>query len=125
MNSYVGLAQIIERNAQIKGTTTAIITEEGRRSWAETPSRISRVAQALSSNGAIKGDKVAILAMNSDIYFECLFSIVWFGGIFVPLNVRWSVDENLYALEDSGSSILIFDDFFIDTLIETIGEVLK
>ena len=116
MNSYVGLAQIIERNAQIKGTKTAVITEDGQRSWAETRSRIARVAQALLANGASKGDKVAILALNSDIYFECLFSIVWFGGIFVPLNVRWSVAENLYALEDSGSSILVFDDYFLNTV---------
>ncbi|MBL4800487.1 MAG: AMP-binding protein [Emcibacter sp.] len=116
MNSYVGLAQIIERNAQIKATKTAVITEEGQRTWAETRSRIARVAQALSTKGAGKGDKVAILAMNSDIYFECLFSIVWFGGIFVPLNVRWSVAENLYALEDSESRILVFDDYFLDVV---------
>jgi len=33
----------------------------------------------------------------------------------VPLNIRWSVKENLYSLNDSECSILFFDDAFIDT----------
>jgi len=38
----------------------------------------------------------------------------WAGGAFAPLNIRWSVAENAYALTDSKSSVLFVDESFID-----------
>ena len=57
---------------------------------------------------------MAALAFNSDSYVELFFAVPWAGGAFAPLNIRWSVAENAYALTDSKSSVLFVDESFID-----------
>ena len=55
---------------------------------------------------------MAILSLNNDRYYESIFAIPWAGYCVVPLNTRWALPENQYALEDSGTRILLFDDNF-------------
>ncbi len=97
---------------------TAIITPtpDGtrRRSWAEIGERVPRLAAALGALGIEGGAFVAALAMNSDRYVELFFAVPWAAGAFAPLNIRWSVAENEYALTDSKSSVLFVDEPFID-----------
>ena len=62
--------------------------------------------------GVQEGDRVAILALNSDRYFEYYLSIPWAGACVVPLNVRWSAAENAYSLNDAGAEVLVVDDAF-------------
>ena len=35
-----------------------------------------------------RGDRVAILALNSDRYFELMYAIPWLGAVMVPVNTR-------------------------------------
>ncbi len=58
------------------------------------------------------------MSLNSDFYYETFFAAPWSGGTLVPLNIRWSVPENIYALEDSGSRFLIVDDQFLGMALE-------
>ena len=48
------------------------------------------------------GDRVAILAQNSDRYVEVLLGIWWAGAVAVPVNTRWSVAEMAYSFTDCG-----------------------
>jgi acyl-CoA synthetase (AMP-forming)/AMP-acid ligase II len=80
--------------------------------------RVSRLASALVDLGMRDGDRVAMLALNSDRYFEYLIGAVWGGGSINPCNTRWSVAELVYAIEDSASKILLVDDRFLETAIE-------
>lgn len=50
--------------------------------------------------------------MNSDNYLELFFAIAWAGAVSVPLNTRWAVPENVYALKDSEPVALVVDDQF-------------
>lgn len=56
------------------------------------------------------GDRVAMLALNSDRYLEYQMAVPWGGGVMNPCNVRWSPVEILYSLQDSGSTLLLVDD---------------
>ena len=56
-----------------------------------------------------RGDRVAILALNSDRYFELLYAIPWLGGVMVPVNTRLATPEIRYVLEDSGARVLFVD----------------
>lgn len=49
------------------------------------------------------GDRVAILAGNSDRYLEYYFACFWAGAVVVPMNVRWSAAKNGYSLNDFGA----------------------
>ncbi|HMO47387.1 MAG TPA: long-chain fatty acid--CoA ligase [Rubrivivax sp.] len=93
---------------------TATICNGRRRTWKEVGARVPRLAGALRALGIDGGRFVAALAMNSDRYIELFFAVPWAGGAFAPLNVRWSVEENAYALTDSKSSVLFVDDSFLD-----------
>ena len=47
-----------------------------------------------------RGDRVAILALNSDRYFELMYALPWIGAVMVPLNTRLAAPEIEYILED-------------------------
>ncbi|MAI64630.1 MAG: fatty-acid--CoA ligase [Alteromonas sp.] len=107
--------QALQRNATILPNTIGTSFADREHTWNEVNNRVAKSASGLAAIGAGKGIHIAILALNSDKYFECLNAIPWSGSVMVPLNIRWSVKENLYSLNDSECSILFFDDAFIDT----------
>jgi long-chain acyl-CoA synthetase len=109
------LKQAVANQAQ--GTATITPLPDGshrRRTWAQVGERVPRVAAALRALGIADGAFVAALGMNSDRYVELFFAVPWAGGAFAPLNIRWSVAENEYALTDSKSSVLFVDEHFIE-----------
>ena len=73
----------------------------------------SRVSPAPCRRSAWRaGDRVAMLALNSDRYLEYQLAVPWGGGVLNPCNIRWSAAEIVYSLDDSGSSILLVDETF-------------
>lgn len=106
------LTQSVHRNAQVRGKKVATINGSRQHSWIEVKDRISRFAGALKAMGIKDGDRVAILALNSDRYFEYYFGVPWAGACVVPLNIRWSHVENAYSLKDAGARALVVDDAF-------------
>jgi len=106
------LTQSVHRNAQIRGKKIATINGERQRTWSEVKDRVARFAGALQNAGIEAGDRVAILALNSDRYFEYYFGVLWAGACVVPLNIRWSHIENAYSLKDAGARALVVDDAF-------------
>jgi len=103
------LTQGLRRALQIRpgGPSTACGTR--RRTWEQTADRVARVAGALSALGIKHGDRVAILALNSDRYFELMYALPWIGAVMVPLNTRLAAPEIEYILEDSGAAGLFID----------------
>jgi len=106
--------QFLKQAVTCRPDGVASICAGRRRTWREVGQRVPRLAAALRSFGIEGGAFVAALAMNSDRYVELFFAVPWAGGAFAPLNIRWSVAENEYALTDSKSSVLFVDEHFID-----------
>lgn len=78
----------------------------------ESVDRVARLATALRGLGVDVGDRVGILALNSDRYHETLLAAAWSGSVVVPLNIRWTAKENGYAIRDAGLRVLLVDDTF-------------
>jgi acyl-CoA synthetase (AMP-forming)/AMP-acid ligase II len=106
------LTQALHRSLSHTPDDPATIFGDRVRTFAEQADRVSRLAGALRSLGVSDGERVAILALNSDRYWESLLAISWADGIFNPVNIRWNPSEITYSLRDSGSSILVVDDAF-------------
>jgi long-chain acyl-CoA synthetase len=54
------------------------------------------------------------MMLNSPRYLEFYYATALIGAIIVPLNTRWNLDDTVFALQDSGSKLLVFDDRFAD-----------
>ena len=108
------LTQGLRRAAQIHPKQTSTVFGDRRRSWSETFNRVTRLAGGMAALGAQPGDRVAILGMNSDRYFEATHALLWAGCVVVPGNTRWAPAEHAYALQDSSPSFLIVDQDFAE-----------
>ena len=103
------LTQGLRRAVQTKPGGIATHFSGRGRTWRECLERVSRVAGALSALGVRRGDRVAILALNSDRYLELMYAIPWIGAVMVPLNTRLATPEIEYILSDSGAVALFID----------------
>ena len=119
----ISLPGMIERAARLNPMGTATSYNGRQHNWSEVRDHIARLAGALQAFGLAEGDRVAILSLNSDRYYESIFAIPWAGYCVVPLNTRWALPENKYALADSGSRILLFDDTFAEQAGELLSEL--
>lgn len=106
------LTQCLHRALQQYPQRTATIFRGRRRSYGELSDRVARLAGALVGLGMAPGDRVAMLAPNSDRYVEYMMGVWWAGGVLNPINVRWSVPEIVYSLDDCDTRILFVDEAF-------------
>ena len=103
------LTQGLRRAVQTRPDGVATHFSGRLRTWRESAERVSRIAGALSALGVRRGDRVAILAWNSDRYLELMYAIPWIGAAMVPLNTRLATPEIEYILSDSSAVALFID----------------
>jgi len=108
----VYLTQSLHRNLQQSPDRPATIYRDRVRTVAESVDRIARLAGALTGLGVQRGDRVGILALNSDRYQEYFHAIPWIGAAVNPVNIRWSPAEIAYSLVESDTRVLFADDAF-------------
>jgi long-chain acyl-CoA synthetase len=77
--------------------------------------RVARTASALRALGLQQGERLSVLALNSDRMIELLLAGAWAGLVINPINTRWTVAEVAYALGDCGASALAVDDGLMAT----------
>src|ERR1700759_4570965 len=106
------LTQSLHRNLQQSPDRPHTIYRDRVRTVAESVDRISRMAGALAGLGVQRGDRVGILAMNSDRYQEYFYAVPWIGAALNPVNIRWSPTEIAYSRAESDTRVLLVDDAF-------------
>lgn len=107
------LTQGLQRMLQQDPDHVATIFRGRTRTFREQGERVSRLAAALQALGMRSGDRVGMLALNSDRYLEYMLATWWGGGVLNPVNIRWSVPEIVYSLDDCQTEILLIDDHFL------------
>ena len=105
-----------EAEAYVEGADTS-----KRYTFGELNDRCNQIANAYLSAGIQKGDRVAFLLMNSIEFMESYFALAKIGAVVVPLNWRLVPDELEFILKDSGATRLIFDEDFVETVVELHG----
>lgn len=76
--------------------------------WGEFDKKANRFANLLLTRGCKKGDKIAILLMNSLEWLPIYFGILKAGAVAVPLNYRYTAEEIRYCLEKADCTMLAF-----------------
>ncbi len=89
----------------------AVDLGSGRKlTYAQFDARISRLATHLRDRLDIKrGDRVAVLALNTTDTLEVQFACGRLGAVFLPLNTRLTVPELHYIVGDAAPSLMIHD----------------
>jgi fatty-acyl-CoA synthase len=86
------------------------LASERRFSYAQFDARISRLAAHLRDQHRIaRGDRVAVLALNTSDTLEVQFACGRLGAVFLPLNTRLTVPELQYIVGDAAPSLMIHD----------------
>ncbi|MBB3046445.1 long-chain acyl-CoA synthetase [Litorivivens lipolytica] len=113
---YSSLSSLLVRNAQTIPSHIATVMDGREQSWLEFMQRVQRLAGALKAEGVKPGDRVGILALNSDRYFELIYAIPWLGAVGVPINIRLAPPEITHWITDSHTEYLFVDSFFKETI---------
>ncbi|MCA1408449.1 AMP-binding protein [Ensifer sp. IC3342] len=104
------LCTLIDRNAAFTPNKPAIHFKGETLSYAALSLRIAQAARVLKNElGVTKGDRVAILSLNRPDYLILLYACARLGAIFVPLNWRLAVAEQLFILSNAGAKVLVLE----------------
>jgi long-chain acyl-CoA synthetase len=107
--SNLYLTQPIHRAALRYPDRLATVFADRARSYADFAARVSRMASALRRLRLQEGDRVGLLAPNSDRFVEFLYAVWWAGGVINPINIRWNDWDMVQALDDCQTRILFVD----------------
>ncbi len=96
--------------ARARGDADFLVYEDERWSFARVMEHVDALGATLVNRyGVQKGDRVAIGMRNYPEWVISWAAIVSIGAISVSLNAWWTDDELDFALEDSGTKVLIAD----------------
>lgn len=78
--------------------------EDREYSWGSFDREVRGASTRLASHGIGKGDRVAIIATNSDAHVILLFALARLGAAMVPLNPSFGIEEIRYILKHADVS---------------------
>jgi len=94
-----------------------------RYTYGELNIRVNRLANALLEIGITKGDRIAILMKDSLEPLELMYALNKIGGIWAPINYRFTPQEIKRQIIHSNASALIFDESFVESIDEIRGSL--
>ncbi len=114
--NYVPLSPLsfLNRAEEVFATETAVVHGATRRTWAETATRVRRVAGGLQAKGVGLGDTVSVIAPNIPQLFELHYAVPMIGGVLGAINTRLEPETVGYILDHSDSKLVIVDTAFRD-----------
>lgn len=106
-------AEFLTIAASVVPDRVGLICEGREETFAQLQERVNRLANALQSLGLQKGDKVAVMALNSIPYVETYYAAAKLGLVFVPLNYRAKREELVYMLNNSETAALFVGERYL------------
>jgi acyl-CoA synthetase (AMP-forming)/AMP-acid ligase II len=103
---------VIKRSAILYRDRTALICGDQRITYQEYLTRVDRVSDGLRADGVEKGDRIAILALNSAEFLYLYGAAARIGAIVLPINWRLKPEEIAYILSDASPRVIFTDNEF-------------
>jgi long-chain acyl-CoA synthetase len=95
---------------------TAVIFYGRKMSFSELRDHVDRFATALQDLGVKKGDRVALLLLNSPQFIIAYFGALKAGAILTAISPFYVSPEIKHQIEDSGATIMICQDNLYDNV---------
>lgn len=87
--------------------------------YRELREKVDRLATALTHLGIKKGDRIALLLLNSPEHIVAFYGSLKVGAVITPISPVYVFSEIKYQLEDSGSESVICQDVLYESLEKT------
>ena len=96
----------------------AIAHEEGGRTttFAQMDVRSRKIAALLRELGVKKGDRIAWIGKNADIYFQIFYAAARIGVVMAPIGWRLALAEMAFILNDTGAKVVFAGEGFAETV---------
>ncbi len=107
---FLSIPVRIARNAALFPDKAAVKCEGTTRSWRDFDRRVNRIARSLAGMGVGRGDKIAILAVNSIDYLETFMGGLRAGACVVPLSTMAAADALEKMLDDCDAKVLFLSE---------------
>ncbi|MEY4751026.1 MAG: hypothetical protein RIQ60_3240 [Pseudomonadota bacterium] len=114
MNHLLTLADVVATHARLQPHKLAVRDSRRSLTYAQWDERASRLANALTTLGLARGDRVALLAYNCLEWMELYAGLARAGLVAVPINFRLTPPEIAYIAEHSGARAFIVQGDLLD-----------
>ena len=115
--------EFIRHWASERPAMTALREGERVQTYAELEDNSARICGGLAALGLGKGDRIAYLGKNSELYFTLFFAAARMGVVMVPVGWRLAPPEWAYIINDTDAQILFLGDGFDDAPAALAGQV--
>jgi benzoate-CoA ligase family protein len=93
-----------------RGGSTALIAGELQFTYLQVSTLVDRAANALARGGAVRGDRVLLLLLDSPAFVAAFWAAVKLGAVPVPANTLLRTEDYEFMLRDSGARGLVVDE---------------
>jgi fatty-acyl-CoA synthase len=98
--------EFITHWAEDRGGLQALSEEDRRWTYTDLEERTARVATALVAAGLKKGDRIAWIGKNSDLYFTLFYGAARLGVVMTPIGWRLAPPEWAYIVNDTKAKLV-------------------
>lgn len=107
-------SEFLTISAAICPDKDAIVFEGKRYTFSQLNERVNRLGNALLKLGVKKGDRIAMMQVNTNQCVEAYFATAKIGGIYVPLNFRAKANELPYMLNTAEANTIFIGDRYLE-----------
>jgi len=119
----MNLGYMLTKSAKQWPDRIAVAYGDQELTYRQLNDRINALANAFKGLGVREGDRVAIWQHNCPQLLETVFACFKIEAIVVPLNARFIGEEAVYHINDSESSVVVFEENFKNTIQENRQEI--
>jgi carnitine-CoA ligase len=101
------LTRFFDARTQVHPSRPCLVYDNKTWTWGEINVDITGIARMLAARGIHKGDRVGIMAANTNVHILLLFALARIGAIMVPVNPEFGAAEAQYVLTHAGVSAVI------------------
>ena len=104
--------------ASERGDMIAHQQDDRTTTFAQMEVRSRQIAALLRQLGVGKGDRIAWIGKNADLYFQMFYAAARIGVVMAPIGWRLAPAEMAYILQDTGARVVFAGAGFADTVRE-------
>ena len=117
--------QIFDNPIWDDGSKMAVTCEDRVISYQQLKLDVFGMANFLLHNGIKKGDRMAIMARNSDYYLKLALASNVIGAVLVGINWRLEADEVQFIVDDSDAKLFVVDEEFFPVVKQVVAKLPK